>query len=102
MNRQDIIRAKGFDMMQRPQTEYGRIKSGTKQLADAVINLGAIEKTTKGYVSKGVVLKALFDNDVVPAVRLQRFRVFLCSFVTPLYHSKIDSLEHKCTTETLL
>ena len=64
MNRQDIIRAKGFDMMQRPQTEYGHIKSGTKQLADAVINLGAIEKSTKGYISKGVVLKALFDNDV--------------------------------------
>ena len=64
MNRQEIIRAKGFDMMQRPQTEYGHIKSGTKQLADAVINLGAIEKSTKGYISKGVVLKALFDNDV--------------------------------------
>ena len=92
MNRQDIIRAKGFDMMQRPQTEYGHIKSGTKQLADAVINLGAIEKSTKGYVSKGIVLKALFDNDVAKLREISNYfyktnGIYqrLCNYVATMY-----------------
>ena len=92
MNRQDIIRAKGFDMMQRPQTEYGHIKSGTKQLADAVINLGAIEKSTKGYISKGVVLKALFDNDVEKLREISNYfyktnGIYqrLCNYVATMY-----------------
>ena len=87
-----MIRAKGFDMMQRPQTEYGQIKSGTKQLADAVINLGAIEKSTKGYVSKGVVLKALFDNDVVKLREISNYfyktnGIYqrLCNYVATMY-----------------
>jgi hypothetical protein len=43
MNRQDAIHAKGFEMMSnRLTTEYGRIKSGTKTLDDAVLNLGYI------------------------------------------------------------
>ena len=92
MNRQDIIRAKGFDMMQRPQTEYGHIKSGTKQLADAVINLGAIERSTKGYISKGVVLKALFDNDVAKLREISNYfyktnGIYqrLCNYVATMY-----------------
>ena len=92
MNRQDIIRAKGFDMMQRPQTEYGHIKSGTKQLADAVINLGAIEKSTKGYISKGVVLKALFDNDVQKLREISNYfyktnGIYqrLCNYIATMY-----------------
>ena len=92
MNRQDIIRAKGFDMMQRPQTEYGKIKSGTKQLDDAVINLGAIEKATKGYVSKGVVLKALFDNDVPKLREISNYfyktngiYARLCNYIATMY-----------------
>ena len=87
-----MIRAKGFDMMQRPQTEYGQIKSGTKQLADAVINLGAIEKSTKGYVSKGVVLKALFDNDVAKLREISNYfyktnGIYqrLCNYVATMY-----------------
>ena len=87
-----MIRAKGFDMMQRPQTEYGQIKSGTKQLADAVINLGAIEKSTKGYISKGVVLKALFDNDVVKLREISNYfyktnGIYsrLCNYVATMY-----------------
>ena len=87
-----MIRAKGFDMMQRPQTEYGQIKSGTKQLADAVINLGAIEKSTKGYVSKGVVLKALFDNDVQKLREISNYfyktnGIYqrLCNYVATMY-----------------
>ena len=92
MNRQEIIRAKGFDMMQRPQTEYGHIKSGTKQLADAVINLGAIEKSTKGYISKGVVLKALFDNDVQKLREISNYFYktngiyqHLCNYIATMY-----------------
>ena len=87
-----MIRAKGFDMMQRPQTEYGQIKSGTKQLADAVINLGAIEKSTKGYISKGVVLKALFDNDVQKLREISNYfyktnGIYqrLCNYVATMY-----------------
>ena len=79
-------------MMQRPQTEYGQIKSGTKQLADAVINLGAIEKSTKGYVSKGVVLKALFDNDVAKLREISNYfyktnGIYqrLCNYVATMY-----------------
>ena len=65
LNRQDLIRAKGFDLMtRRPNYEYGKIKVGTKTLDDAVINLGAVQKSTKGYIDKWVVMKALFDNDV--------------------------------------
>ena len=87
-----MIRAKGFDMMQRPQTEYGQIKSGTKQLADAVINLGAIEKSTKGYISKSVVLKALFDNDVTKLREISNYfyktnGIYqrLCNYVATMY-----------------
>ena len=79
-------------MMQRPQTEYGHIKSGTKQLADAVINLGAIEKSTKGYISKGVVLKALFDNDVPKLREISNYfyktnGIYqrLCNYVATMY-----------------
>ena len=79
-------------MMQRPQTEYGHIKSGTKQLADAVINLGAIERSTKGYISKGVVLKALFDNDVPKLREISNYfyktnGIYqrLCNYVATMY-----------------
>ena len=79
-------------MMQRPQTEYGHIKSGTKQLAHAVINLGAIEKSTKGYISKGVVLKALFDNDVQKLREISNYfyktnGIYqrLCNYVATMY-----------------
>ena len=79
-------------MMQRPQAEYGHIKSGTKQLADAVINLGAIEKSTKGYISKGVVLKALFDNDVPKLREISNYfyktnGIYqrLCNYVATMY-----------------
>ena len=79
-------------MMQRPNTEYGKIKSGTKQLADAVINLGAIEKSTKGYISKGVVLKALFDNDIPKLREISNYfyktngiYARLCNYIATMY-----------------
>jgi hypothetical protein len=45
--------------------EYGRIKVGTKQLNDAVLNLGSIQKDIRGIVNKGLVYKAIIENDIV-------------------------------------
>ena len=45
-------------------TTYGKIKIGTKTLEDAVLNLGSIQKATKNQVNKGVIYRALADNDV--------------------------------------
>ena len=51
MSRQDIIRAKGFDM---GGTTYGKIKIGTKSLEDAVLNLGSIQKETRNTMVMAV------------------------------------------------
>ena len=61
LTRQEEIRAKGFDM---GGTTYGKIKIGTKTLEDAVLNLGSIQKETKNTINKGVIYRALADNDV--------------------------------------
>ena len=61
MNRQDLIRAKGFDM---GGTTYGKIKIGTKSLEDAVLNLGSIQKETRNTINKAVFYRALIDNDL--------------------------------------
>ena len=61
MSRQDIIRAKGFDM---GGTTYGKIKIGTKSLEDAVLNLGSIQKETRNTINKAVIYRALIDNDL--------------------------------------
>ena len=45
--------------------EYGRIKVGTKQLNDAVLNLGSIQKDIRGIVNKSLVYKAIIENDIV-------------------------------------
>ena len=61
-NRQDDIRAKGFDLtsgMRRDYNgplEYGSIKAGTKMLEDAVLNLGSIKKVNRQYGDKRIVL----------------------------------------------
>ena len=54
-------------------TEYGRIKSGTKTLDDAVLNLGYIQKETRGIISKGVIYRALMDNDVEKLREISNF-----------------------------
>ena len=61
LTRQEEIRAKGFDM---GGTTYGKIKIGTKTLEDAVLNLGSIQKETRNIINKGVIYRALADNDV--------------------------------------
>ena len=60
-NRQDAIRAKGFNM---GTTQYGKIKVGVKTLDDAVINLGSLSKSDKMLANKGAIFKALKDNDI--------------------------------------
>ena len=61
MTRQEEIRSKGFDM---GGTTYGKIKIGTKSLEDAVLNLGSIQRETRNTINKGVIYRALIDNDV--------------------------------------
>jgi hypothetical protein len=63
--RQEEIRNKGFNMMDNRVTEYGKIKINTKTLDDAVLNLGAMQNVTRGYINKGIIYRALLDNDVV-------------------------------------
>lgn len=65
LNRQEAIRAKGFNMMDSRAIEYGKIKIGTKTLDDAVLNLGSIQNITRGQINKGVIFRALMDNDIV-------------------------------------
>ena len=45
-------------------TTYGKIKIGTKSLEDAVLNLGSIQKETRNVINKGVIYRALIDNDL--------------------------------------
>ena len=45
-------------------TTYGKIKIGTKQLEDAVLNLGSIQREGKNQINKAVIYRALADNDV--------------------------------------
>ena len=70
-NRQEEIRAKGFDMMSRPRRdydgpplEYGSIKVGTKILDDATLNLGSIRKVNRQYGDKGLVLRAMGERNL--------------------------------------
>lgn len=93
MNRQEFIRSKGFDLMsRRPNVEYGKIKVGTKTLDDAVLNLGAVQKSTKGYIDKWVVMKALFDNDVFKLREISNYfyktngiYARLCNYIATMY-----------------
>lgn len=75
LNRQDAIHAKGFEMMSvsNMTTEYGRIKSGTKTLEDAVLNLGSVQRETRGIISKAVIYRALMDNDVEKLREISNF-----------------------------
>ena len=52
-------------MMDNRITEYGKIKINTKTLDDAVLNLGAIQGVTRGVINKGIIYRALMDNDVI-------------------------------------
>jgi hypothetical protein len=65
-NRQEEIRAKGFNIVENRRgyegpTDYNKIKTGTKTLDDAVLNLGSLRKINRDYGNKDVVLKALSE-----------------------------------------
>jgi hypothetical protein len=64
VSRQEEIRNKGFNMMDSRAVEYGKIKINTKTLDDAVLNLGAIQGVTRGIINKGIIYRALMDNDI--------------------------------------
>lgn len=44
--------------------DYGKIKVGAKTLDDAVLNLGALQKTNRQNANKAIVLKALYERDL--------------------------------------
>lgn len=69
-NRQDAIRAKGFDLFSGSYRdydgplEYNSIKVGTKTLDDAVLNLGSIKKVHREYGDKRIVLQAIAEHNL--------------------------------------
>ena len=79
-------------MSQRLNVEYGKIKAGTKTLEDAVLNLGSVHQSTKGYFNKAVVMRALFDNDVVKLREISNYfyktsgvYARLCNYIATMY-----------------
>ena len=70
-NRQEEIRAKGFDItggVRRDYDgplEYNSIKVGAKTLEDAVLNLGSIRKVHRHYGDKATILKAMGERNLL-------------------------------------
>lgn len=92
LTRQDVIRAKGFDIIHGRPLDYGQIKIGTKTLEDAVLNLGSVHKSTKGYINKAVVMRALFDNDISKLREISNYfyktsgiYARLCNYIATMY-----------------
>ena len=81
MTRNDEIHSKGFNMntfrdySTADASEYKRIKVGVKNLDDAIINLGSLQKALPGHrmVHKGMIIKALADNDLAELRRISNF-----------------------------
>ena len=72
MTKQEAIHAKGFSMADSP-TEYGKIKVGVHTLDDATLNLGSIQKESRNLISKGVIYRALMDNDTAKLRELSNY-----------------------------
>lgn len=70
--RQNSIHEKGFDINHpynpNEPIDYNKIKIGMKTVEDAVLNLGALQKTDKTIYNKGAILKAIATNDI-PTLR---------------------------------
>ena len=67
LTKQELIHNKGFNIFRgdaNHELDYGRIKVGPKELEDAIITFGSLEKTLGKGISKGEVLKALFERDL--------------------------------------
>jgi hypothetical protein len=68
-NRQEAIRAKGFNIVNRREvyegpTDYKQMKVGTKKVDDAILNLGSIAKVEKRVSNKELVIKAMAERDL--------------------------------------
>jgi len=76
-NRQDQIRAKGFDMLKAPTStvdSYAKLKIGTRAYGDAVVDLRYYEKLdNRGYNNKGFVIQALINNDIPTLRQISRY-----------------------------
>jgi hypothetical protein len=64
-NRQEAIRAKGFDMGTTATTQYGKIKVGVKTLDDAVLDLGSLKSGNKMIADKSVIMRAMAEKNLV-------------------------------------
>jgi hypothetical protein len=65
INRQEAIRAKGFNMGTTATTQYGKIKVGVKTLDDAILDLGSIKSGNKALADKGSVMRALSEKNTL-------------------------------------
>src|SRR5574344_1489258 len=74
-------------------TDYSKIKVGVKALEDAIINLGAYNRTVRrNYADKGLIIKAMADRDyeTLREVSNYFYRVSgiyrrICDFVATMY-----------------
>ncbi len=64
-NRQEAIRAKGFNMGTTATTQYGKIKVGVKTIDDAILDLGSLKSGNKMIADKSVIMRALAEKDLV-------------------------------------
>ena len=81
--RNDIIHAKGFNILNNPNeyyseavpVEYQKIKVGVKSLDDATLSLGSFSNSlsNRTYANKKVVLTALADNDLAELRNISNF-----------------------------
>ena len=65
-NRQDAIRAKGFDMGNNV-SEYGKLKVGLKTIDNGVLHLQGLTKKDSNFnkFTRAAVVKALEERDMV-------------------------------------
>ena len=81
MTREEIIRAKGFDMISGDYysdaipDEYRKIKVGVKNLDDAVLNLGNLKQCfpRHGYTNKKYIYEAIMQNQVEELRNISNF-----------------------------
>lgn len=77
-NRQEAIHEKGFNInypynSNEPIVDYNKIKIGIKSVEDAVLNLGALQKTDKKIYNKYNILKAIATNDVITLRKISNY-----------------------------
>lgn len=63
-NRQEAIRAKGFNMGTTATTQYGKIKVGVKTIDDAILDLGTLKSGDRVMTDKRSIMRAMADKDV--------------------------------------